>query len=70
MFINRKNDGRFIASFDAADMLRKVINNTENARLVFESTEDHSTNAVMLVEGDLEAVARSISDMRIPYLVG
>ena len=67
MLINR-NGNRFVASFDAADMLRKVIDNTENAVLVFECSEDRTTNSAMLIDGDCDAVARSIASMGIPCI--
>ena len=67
MLINRSGN-RFVASFDAAEMLRKVIDNTENTKLVFESTEENTTNAAMLIEGDADSVMKSVINMGIPCI--
>jgi hypothetical protein len=69
MIINRVGK-RFVASFDAAELLRRVINNTENTELVFESMEENSTNSAMLVDGDVDKVEKSIISMGIPCLKG
>ncbi len=64
-----KRDGnRFIASFDAATMLRKVIENTQNAELVFESVEEHTTNAAMLIDGDADSVVETLRNSGVPVL--
>ena len=67
MMINREGN-RFVASFDAAMLLRKVIENTQNAELVFESVEERTNNSAMLVEGDAESVFNSSVGMGIPAL--
>ena len=68
MFISRDDNNRFIASFDAAAMLRKVIDNTENASLVFESVEGETTNSAMLIEGDAESVWNNIREAGVPVI--
>ena len=68
MFVKRESNNRFIASFDAAAMLRKVISNTESASLVFESVEEHTTNAAMLIDGDADSVMETLRNSGVPVV--
>lgn len=68
MLVRRDGNNRLIASFDAAAMLRKVIDNAQNANLVFESVEEHSTNAAMLIDGDVDSVVNSLRESGVPIL--
>lgn len=67
MFVSRIGN-RFIASFDVANLLGKVIENTENTKLVFESVDETTANSEMLVEGDVKKVEESVASMGIPCL--